>query len=69
MAKTYEQEILEIESARISADLSYQREREIVHNKPLFSKKQIESLQKQLPWMFVAGFICGMFFWYIISKL
>lgn len=69
MAKTYEQEVLEIESARISADLSYQREREILHNKPLFSKAQVEAIQKKLPWIFTAGFICGVFFWYIISKL
>lgn len=69
MAKSYEQEILEIESARISADLAYQREREIVLNKPLFSKKQIDELRKQLPWAFTAGFILGMFFWYLLSKL
>jgi hypothetical protein len=69
MAKTYEQEMLEVESARISADLSYQREREILLHKPLFSKAQIEALQKRLPYMFVAGFVCGMFFWYLCSKL
>ena len=45
MPKTYEQECLEIESARISADLAYQREREILHHKPLFSKSDIEALK------------------------
>jgi hypothetical protein len=46
MPKTYEQEILEIESARISADLAYQRERNIAYNKQLFSKKEMDDTQK-----------------------
>lgn len=46
MPKTYEQEVLEIESARISADLAYQRERNIAYHKQLFSKKEMDDTRK-----------------------
>lgn len=46
MPKTYEQEVLEIESARISADLAYQREQNIAYNKQLFSKKEMDDTRK-----------------------
>lgn len=60
MPKTYEQEILEIESARISADLAYHREREILKNKPMFSKREMDQILYRLPWYFLGGGISGL---------
>jgi hypothetical protein len=62
MTKTYAQEVLEIESARISADLAYQREREIVHNKPLFSKKEIDQVENKGYYFSAAAFVIGIIF-------
>lgn len=58
MPKTYEQECLEIESARISADLAYQREKNVVYNKQLFSKKEFDDLEKRyLSYTWIASII------------
>lgn len=69
MARTYEQEMLDIESARISSELAYHKEVDVLLNKPLFSKKQVEEIKKKLPYYFGLGFVCGMVFCWIISKI
>ena len=71
MPKTYEQECLEIESARISADLAYQREKNVVYNKPLFSKKEMDDLIKKYNlYMFIEAVVImfgGFFVIYILK--
>lgn len=69
MPRTFEQEMLEIESARIFSDLEYQKELSRLQNKCLFSKTDIEYERKKFLWYAVAGFVAGMFFWWIISKI
>jgi hypothetical protein len=61
MPKTYEQEVLEIESARISADLAYQREKNVVYNKQLFSKRDFDDLEKRyLTYTLIAAIISAL---------
>jgi hypothetical protein len=58
MPKNFEQETLELEQARISADLAYQREKISVYNKPLYSRKDLDALEnKYKSYMFAAAFI------------
>jgi hypothetical protein len=60
MPKTYEQELLEVESARISADLAYHRERDVLKHKALFSKAQIDAIRNERPWYMLGGILIGL---------
>jgi len=69
MAKTYEQEYLELQSAIISAEFSYRQQELALDNKPLFSKNYVDAVKTRYIHIAVAAGVIGLFLGAILNHI
>lgn len=69
MAKTYDQEFNDLQSAIISADFEYKKQEMILNERPLFSKNQMDMLKEKLWYYLGIGFIIGSVFTCVVFKI